>query len=470
MPRRNKQRNKQRQQRPPAKHVKLKALEQLNLHAAGIDIGTSEIYVAVPEDCTPDPVRQFATFTTDLHALADWLSSCGVTTVAMESTGIYWVPLYEILAARGVEVFLVNARHLKNVSGRKSDILDCQWLQQLHTYGLLRTSFRPPADICVLRTLTRQREMLVRQRATHILHMQKALHLMNLQLDNVLSDITGATGMAIIHDILAGNHDPVRLATHRDSRCKRTEAELAKALTGHYKDEQLFALKQAVDAYEFFSQQLAECDHQIHQHYTYLLTTVDQSALDRLPPTLPKHRRLSLADNATRIRLFQLVGFDLTAIDGIGLTLAQTVVAEIGTDITPWPTVKHFASWLGLSPNNLVSGGKVLASATNQVASRLNLALRQAAQALAKTNTALGAFYRRMRAKHGSAHATVATAHKLARIIYFAFKYRRPYQDPGEQHYEQQFRQRMVNNLKRKAKDLGFTLTPLPDPQDVQVS
>jgi transposase len=463
-------RSQQRKERQPVKRVKLDLLEQLNLNAAGIDIGDTEIYVAVPEGRDSEAVRKFATLTADLHALADWLSACSVTTVAMESTGIYWVPLYEILEVRGFEVCLVNARHLKNVSGRKTDVLDCQWLQQLHTYGLLRRSFRPPADICVLRTLTRQREMLVRQRATHILHMQKALHLMNLQLDNVISSITGATGMTIIRDILAGNRNPKHLATYRDLRCKRSEEEIAHALEGHYKDEQIFALKQAVDAFDFFSRQIVECDQQIGQHYTTLLSTVDEAALHCLPLTLPKHQRLSQAENTLRFRLFQLTGLDFTAIDGVGLQLAQTVIAEIGTEITPWPTVKHFAAWLGLAPNNQVSGGKVLDRSTNKVASRLNLALRQAAQSVAKTKTALGAFYRRMRAKHGSAHATVATAHKLARIIYFTFKYRRPYQDPGEQQYEQQFRQRMVDNLKRKAKDLGFTLAPLPNLAAVQVS
>jgi transposase len=453
----------------PVKGSALDVLAQVNLNTAGLDIGDNEIYAAVPEGRDASSVRAFPTFTVNLHALADWLEACGVTSVVMESTGIYWIPIYEILEARGLQVLVVNARHLKQVSGRKSDILDCQWLQQLHTYGLLRGSFRPEADICTLRTLTRQRESLVRQRASHILHMQKALHLMNLQLDNVLGDLSGKTGMAIVRDILAGERDPQRLAAHRDFRCKRSQDEIAKSLHGSYKDEHLFVLRQAVEAYDFYTGQIQACNQAMAQVYARFEPQIDPIA-HPLAPQRTKGVKDTDPTFDLRSQLYQLAGVDLTAIDGFQSILVQTLLAEIGLDMSRWPTVKHFASWLGLAPNNKVSGGKVLSRSTPKVLSPANRAFRQAALSVAKTHSALGAFYRRQCARHGPAFAVVATAHKLARIVYFMLKTRSPYHDEGGPAYEQRQRQRSFNQLKRKAKDLGFSLTPLAANLDAQVS
>ncbi|MCP4610451.1 MAG: IS110 family transposase [Planctomycetes bacterium] len=276
---RKRERRKNRDRQVP----QLDILNQINLNAAGLDIGAAEIWVCVPEGRDEQYVRVFETFTVDLHALADWLEACGIETVAMESTGIYWIPIYEILEARGLEVFLVNARHIKNVPGRKTDVLDCQWIQQLHTYGLLQASFRPEAEMCALRAYIRHRDNLIRYRSAHILHMQKALHLMNVQLTNVISDITGKTGMHIIRDIVAGERDPVKLAQHRNPRCHSSQDEIAKALTGNYRNEHLFALQQALEAYDFYNHQIRVCDAEIEQKYAAFKPVVDVN-VQPLPP------------------------------------------------------------------------------------------------------------------------------------------------------------------------------------------
>lgn len=343
------------EQRP--RRVRLKSLEQINLDAAGLDIGAEEIWACVPEESTSEPVRCFATFTPDLHRLAEWLESCGVTTVAMESTGVYWLPIYEILEARGLEVCLVNARATKNVSGRKSDVLDCQWIQQLHTYGLLQASFRPPADICTLRTYVRQREKLLQQRAAHIQQMQSALHLMNLKLTTVITDITGQTGRQIIRAILAGEQKPMTLAQLRDPRCQSSAAEIAKALTGNYQPEHLFTLRQAVEAFDFYTQQLANCDLELEQHYACFEPQVD--IVEHPLPDKPQRQRANQPDFDLRTLLYLTSGVDLTAVDGIDVLLAQDIIAEVGTNMSKWKTAKHFASWLGLAPNNRSSAGKV---------------------------------------------------------------------------------------------------------------
>ena len=443
------------------------AFATVNPHAAGLDIGASEIYAAVPAERDAQPVRAFPTFTVDLQRLADWLQACGIETVAMESTGIYWLPIYEILEARGFAVYLVNARHLKNVPGRKTDVQDCQWIQQLHSYGLLRGSFRPEAEICALRSLVRHRENLVHLRAAHIQHMQKALHLMNLQLTQVVSDISGLTGLSIIRAIVAGERDPRTLARLRNAKCAKSEAEIAKALEGNYKPEHLFALKQALEAYDFYQQQIQVCDGELAARYAAL-----PPAPPGEEPLPPAPKRPKPGKNQPRFdlasSLYQTVGVDLTAIDGIDALTAQAVLAEIGLDMSRWPTVKHFASWLGVSPHNDKSGGKLLRSHTKKTNNRANTALRIAAQTLARSQSALGAFYRRIRAKHGAAVAVTATAHKLARIIYFMLKERKPYQDPGATYYEQQYQERALRTLKRKAAQLGMKLVPVetaaPDP------
>jgi transposase len=441
----------------------LDVLQQLNLNAAGLDIGASEIYACVPADRDEQSVQVFETFTVDLYALADWLAACNIETVAMESTGIYWIPIYEILEARGFDVYLVNARHLKNVPNRKTDVLDCQWIQQLHTYGLLRASFRPPDDICALRALVRHRDNLIRFRSAHIQHMQKALKLMNVQLTQVISDITGVTGTRIIRSIVAGERDPHALARLRNSRCAKSEAEIAKALQGNYKLEHMFVLKQALAQYDFYQQQIQECDAELEALYASLASQEQDS--QEAPPPKPKRgkprKNQPHFDLATS--LYHIVGVDLTAIDGIDALTAQTIVSEIGLDMSKWPSAKHFASWLGLAPHNDKSGGKVLRSRTKKTENRANTAFRIAAQSLSRSHSAIGGFYRRMRAKHGAAKANVATAHKLARTVYHMLKYRKAYVDPGEAYYEQQYRERTIRTLERRAAKLGLQLMPTAD-------
>jgi transposase len=446
-----------------SKHQKkaknLDALEQINLNAAGIDIGAEEVYVAVPKGRDEEVVRSFPTFTADLRRLADWLEVCGIETVAMEATGVYWIPLFEMLESRGFEVYLVNARHIKNVSGRKSDVLDCQWIQQLHTYGLLQPSFRPPEQICAIRSLVRHRDMLTKYRSAHIQHMQKALTVMNLRLTNVLSDITGVTGMKIIRSIVAGERNPQVLASFRHSNCAKSQAEIAKSLEGHYKREHLFALKQALELYDFYDHQVRDCDTELEALYQEFDLPDDPGTP---PPSSRKRKRRKNQPHFDLAQsLYRMTGVDLTKVDGLEAMTVQDILSEIGTDMSPWPTSKHFASWLRLSPNNKVTGGKVKQRGTLPSQNRANTALRVAAQSLARSDCALGAFYRRIRARHGGPIAVTATAHKLARIVYTMLKHRQPYHDPGAQYYEEQYRIRTIRNLQRKASKLGMRLEPL---------
>jgi transposase len=367
----------------------LEALQQINLNAAGLDIGDDEIYVAVPEGREEVSVRVFQTFTRDLYALVGWLQACGVDTVAMESTGVYWIPTYEILEEHGFEVYLVNARHIKNVPGKKTDILDCQWIQQLHTYGLLHASFRPPEDICALRALVRHRGNLIRSCASEIQRMQKALQQMNVKLTNVISDITGVTGMMIIRDIVAGERDPHKLAQHRDPRCAKSETEIAKSLEGNYRSEHVFALKQALEAYDFHQQQIKDCDLEIEKRYAAFEPKVDV-AEKPLPPgkgrgTKPRGNE---PDFSLREYLYQMAGVDLTQIEGVNALTIQKVLSETGVDMSFWPSVKHFTSWLSLSPHNDKTGGKVIRSRTKKTQNRAAAALRMAAQSLAHSQGA----------------------------------------------------------------------------------
>jgi len=429
-----------------------------------LDIGAEEIWACVPADRDGQPVRAFGTFTPDLHALADWLAQCQVTTVAMESTGVYWIPSYEILEARGFEVSLVNARHLKNVPGRKSDVQDCQWLQQLHSYGLLTASFRPAEDMRVLRAYVRQRAMLIEHRAGHIQHMQKALQQMNVQLTQVVSDITGTTGLQILRAMVAGERDPQVLARLRHGRCQHSEAEIAQALSGHYRPEHVFALKQALALYDFYTEQVRECDTYLEQHYAAIKPIYDERTPP--PPLGPNPKPPSHAKNApafdVRAGLYRILGVDLTATAGLEASSAQVLLAEIGTDMSKWPTEKHFASWLGLAPHNDISGGKVLRSKPLKGNRRAAQALRLAAQTLGRTQTALGSYYRRLRARKGPTHAITATAHKLARMVYHVLKHRTPYQPQSQETYAQHLRQRAIRHLKQTATRLGFTLLPQP--------
>jgi len=416
-------------------------LEHINRHAAGIDIGSRSHFVAVPEGSDEQPVREFSTFTGDLEELAEWLISCNITTVAMESTGVYWIPVFEILERRGLEVRLVNARHVKNVPGRKSDVLDCQWLQQLHTYGLLQGAFRPADEVCTLRAYVRQRSTLVRSAASYIQRMQKALTQMNLQLHHVVTDITGATGMRIIKAILDGERDPETLASMRDPRCRNSQSTIARSLKGNYRPEHLFGLQQAVELYEFYQTKIVDCDRRI---------------LDQLR-SFDDHAGPGSVEDA----LIRMSGTDLTSIDGIDTTTALKVLAEIGTDMSRFKSSKHFASWLGLSPGTKVSGGKVLSSATKPSANKAAAALRMAAFTLFHSKSALGAYLRRLRARLGTPKAITATAHKLARLVYSMLAHGTAYTDAGQDYYEQRYRARALQNLKRKAQELGFELVTI---------
>jgi len=442
-------------------------------HAAGLAIGKTEIYAAGRPTADPQPIRVFGTFTPDLHALADWLVACGVTSVALESTGVYWIPVFELLAARGLQVCLVNASHIQRVPGRKSDYQDCEWLRQLHSLGLLAASFRPDAEIVTRRSYLRHRAELIQHRAPHILHMQKALRQMNLQLDSVLTDITGVTGQAILRAIVAGERDPVKLAQLRHPNCHSPAAMIAKALTGPWCEEHLLVLKQALALFDFYTTQLAECDaavarcfSAIRPRFTPPPTAADTAETPPVAaPTAPakktshSHSKNAPAGNV-RADILRITSVDLCAVDGISASIAQIILSEIGTDMTRWPTVKHFCSWLRLAPRNDISGGKVLKSRTLPHHQRAAQAFRLAAQAVSRADCATGAYYRRMRARLGPQQALVATAHKIAGIVYFMLKEHRPYADRGAEAYNTRFREHEVKLLERKAAKLGFTVTP----------
>jgi len=434
-------------------------LAQVNLNAAGIDVGAERHFVAVPEGRDEVSVREFGSFTADLEELADWLRKCGVTTVAMESTGVYWIALFELLERRGFEVKLVDARRVKNVPGRKSDVLDCQWLQQLHTYGLLAGAFRPSDEICVLRGYMRQREMLVQVAAMHIQHMQKALQQMNLLLHNVVTDITGVTGMKILKAIIAGERNAKVLASHRDRRCRNSATTIAKSLVGNYREEHLFALKQAVELYETYQGKIADCEAAIVGHLANQPTRTD----DEPPPTIKTHKTRDCIRGAADVRsqLFKLTGVDLFAVSGFGADTLLTLASEVGFDMTAWKTEKHFSSWLSLSPGTCKSGGKVLQSKTKRSANRAAAAFRIAAATLARSKTALGAFYRRIRSRAGAPKAITATAHKLAVIYYSMLKHGTNYIEVGQAAYEHKYQQRRLKGMQKQALAMGYHLVPI---------
>ena len=436
-------------------------LSRVNFGAAGVDVGASSHFVAVPEGRCEQPVREFASFTADLYRLADWLAECGVETVAMESTGVYWIPLFGVLEERGFRVMLVDPRRIKNVPGRKSDVLDCQWLQQLHTYGLLSAAFRPEADIRRLRSYLRQRAMLVEYAAQHVQHMQKALTQMNVKLHQVISDITGKTGMTILEAIVGGERDPRKLAQFRDPRTKAGEAAIARSLEGHWREEHIFELTQALELYRVYQSKIAECDREIEAHMGRFADCSGGAP----PGEQPRKNRIQ--GNAPRFdvrsHLYRMTGVDLTRINGVDAYTALKVISEVGTDMTRWPTAKHFASWLGLSPNNRVTGGRVISSRTKPSANRAAKALRLAANALYRSNSALGAFLRRKKAQLGPPKAITATAHKLARIIYAMLRYGQQYLDDGADYYEAQYHQRALRSAKRRAAQLGYELVPTSD-------
>ena len=435
------------------------AWEAINPHAAGIDIGGREHFACVPPGATQNNVRRFGTFTADLEALADWFKECGVTSVAMEATGVYWIPVFQILEARGFAVLLVNARQTKNVAGRKSDVQDCQWIQRLHTYGLLQGSFRPEDAYCVLRTYLRYRDEMVGARSTQCQHMQKALQQMNVQLTQVLSDITGVSGRAIIQAILAGERDPAQLAALVDGRVRATQAEIKKALAGDYREEHLFVLQEAFCLDGTYEEKINACDARIVRETATLPDKVDPK-LKPVPPR--KEGRPASKDKMQgqdmRAVLYQKFGVDLTAIEGIGVTTAFVVLTEVGPNVDGFKTEKHFCSWLGLCPDNRISGGKVLSSHTRRVVNRASDALRMAAVTLERSQSALGGFYRRMKGRLGAAEAITATAHKLARIIYRLIKHGEAYVRQGLEDYERKFQERKLYALKKTATTMGFNL------------
>jgi transposase len=437
--------------------------DRINRHAAGIDIGSKEHYVCVPADAAANPVRRFGTVTAELEALAQWLRDCKVTSVAMEATGVYWIPVFQILETRGFSVILANPRQTKNVAGRKTDVQDCQWIQRLHTYGLLQGSFRPSDEYCVLRTYVRYRDELIAARGTQAQHMQKALQQMNVQLTQVLSDVCGVSGLAIIGAILEGERDPVKLSQLVHWRVRATPLAIQRALQGDYRPEHLFVLQQAYDLYHVYEQRIERCDEQIVQTLNQIADKqgVEEGAIPaRKPGRKPALDQMAGED--LRVKLYTKTGVDLTSIEGIGVVSSLTLMTEVGPDVSQFRTEKHFCSWLGLCPDNRISGGKVLSSRTRRVINRASDALRVAASSLERSPSALGAYYRRMKARLGAAEAITATAHKLARIVYRLLKHGEAYVRQGMDAYEKQFQERKLASLKKAAQSLGFALTPQP--------
>lgn len=443
--------------------------ESVHRNAAGIDIGSETHYVSVGEDRDEKSVRTFGCFTADLHAMAAWLKDCGVRHVVMESTGVYWIPSYQILVDAGFDVCLVDARHAKNVPGRKTDVWDCRWLRKLHTFGLLQGCFLPPKQITQVRAYWRHRATLTATASEQILRMHKALEMMNLQLHKVLSETTGVTGMLIIRDIVAGERDPRVLARHRQSGVKHSEETFIKALTGNYQPEHIFTLRQSVACYDFLRAQIKECDEQLR----VCLATID----DKEPPQPPSSEGSATgADKPSNLRLtsayrrrnepafdlhselVRIAGVDLARIDGINILTFQTIVSEIGTDFSPFPTEKRFGSWLGLCPNNRITGGKVRSRKSRKVQNRVAQALRMAAQSLHHSKSALGAFYRRLRARVGAPKANTAAAYKLARLVWRMMTYGTAYVDSGQAAYEKQTQARTLKALTKRAGALGYTL------------
>ena len=439
--------------------------EKIHANAAGIDIGAREIFVCVPSDRDREPVRRFGTKTPDLEAVAKWLKDCRIDTVAMEATGIYWIGCFQLLEREGLKPVLVNPRQIKNVSGKKSDVMDCQWIQKLHTFGLLAGSFRPADPYCVTRTYMRLRDDLIAGATAQIQLMQKALHQMNLQLSHVLSDITGSSGMAIIEAIMAGQRNPLVLAELASLRVKSTKDEIAKALVGEWRPEHLYCLAQAHGLYLRYQTDIAQCEAKLAEELEKLPGKVDPQ-LKPMPPKMD--RKKSIKENL-RLGLYCKFGVDVTAIEGIGPTAALTFLTEVGADLSAFDSEKNFCSWLGLCPDNRISGGKVLSSRTRRVVNRLADVLRMSATTLKHSQTAMGAFYRRMIAKLGPAQGITAVAHKLARLLYSLIKHGHEYVRTGLEQYEKINADRKMKALRRMAASMGVLISQ-PQPLTTGVS
>jgi transposase len=444
-------------------------------HAAGIDVGATAHWVCVPEDSVAEdqsPIREFGACTRDLDELVEWLLKCGVKTVAMESTSVYWIPLFQKLEAAGLEVLLVNARHVRHVPGRKSDCKDCQWLQRLHSYGLLNGSFRPTDDICRVRTLMRHRDNLTRACGQQVQHMQKALNHMNIHLHHAVSTITGETGLRILDAILAGERDPKKFVQLRDAQITRsTPEEMAAALTGDWRQEELFVLRQSLENYRHLLKQMDQCEAEVEKALAKVVAnpaTVEESDRPQNPPPAnpdqPKRKKFRILKAGTGLKrdlreeLTRICGVDLTQVTGLNLLGVLILVSEIGVDMSRWRSEKAFASWLGLSPGNKISGGKVLSSRTVPVVNRVSTLLRNVAPAVGRTQTWLGVFHRRMRARLGPAAANTATARKLACIIYHLLKYKEDYIDIDCFLYQEKMRKSRITKLCKQAEELGFEL------------
>ena len=439
-------------------------LPVLHLHAAGIDIGAREIYVAVPPGSSARPVRAFATFTEDLHCLRDWLQECGVTTVAMESTGVYWIPLFQILEAAGVEVCLVNARHCKNLPGRKTDVQDCQWLQHLHCVGLLRGSFRPADQVCAVRTILRHRDALVRGAGRCVSHLHKALTQMNVQLHHVISDLTGVTGQAILQAILAGERDPQTLAALKDHRIKASRDVIAKSLRGDWRAEHLFTLRQTHALWQQHQKLIAECDAQIQAMLQAFDARADLKAAP-LPPAKSSHKKAQRNEPqfAAREECYRVLGVDLTAVPGFQTPTVLVLLGELGPEFAEkFPTAKHFGSWLGLCPDNRITGGKIYSVKTRDVKSRVAEALRLAAQSLWRAQNYFGDLYRRWKARLGSPKAITAMAHKLARILWHLLKFKQPFNPAVFAKEEEKMKRKKLARLQNLAASLNYQLVPQP--------
>jgi transposase len=452
-----------------SKSKKAKKLDYININAAGIDIGSKSHFVAIPEGRDDQTVREFPTFTNSLMEAIHWLKKTGITTVAMEATGVYWIPIYDMLEEHGFEVLLVNARHIKNVPGRKTDVMDCQWIQQLHSYGLLRGSFRPKDKILQMRTFMRQRSTLIQYQSSHILHIQKALSLMNLQLKNVIRDITGMTGMAIVRAIVAGERDPAVLAKYRDPKCKNPEEVIRESLIGNYQDDHLFCLTQAVELYDFYAKKIIDCDQKIEKIMKEMESVSDkedkvsnqQEKITKNRGKLKPHTKKHAYSFDMHEQLIKITGVDLTAIPGLSVQTVAKIISEIGIDMSKWETSKQFAAWLGLCPGNKVSGGKRLSGKTAPCANKAATALRLAANALRFTDTALGAFFRRLCSRLGNAKAVTAGAHKLAVILYNMLKTGKEYIESGAGYYEEAYQSRCLRNLRHRAQEFGYVLIPI---------
>lgn len=434
----------------------------LNPHAAGIDIGSREIYVAAPPGSDPRPVRRFDTFTDDLHALRDWLLQCGVTTAAMESTGTYWIPLFQILEHAGIHVCLVNARHCKNLPGRKTDVQDCQWLQYLHSVGLLRGSFRPDEQVCAVRVILRHRDSQVHGAARCVNHLHKAMTQMNLQLHHVISDLTGVTGLAILEAILAGERDPQKLAAHKDHRIKASRDVIAKSLRGDWRPEHLFTLRQSYDLWQNYQRLIAACDDEIASMLAAFDTRAEKDAV--LAPAKTKHKKPQRNEPRfdARAECLRVLGVDLTGVPGIQTPTALVLLCELGPEFAEkFTTAKHFGSWLGLCPDNRITGGRILSAKTRDVKSRVATALRMAAQSLSRAENYFGDLYRRWKARLGGPKAVTAMAHKLARVLWHLLKHKQAFDWKVFEKEEQKMTRKKLARLQNLAASLKYQLTPI---------